>query len=392
MVIPGTASSSVSPFHRVEDPRRLQALIDAMLLIEADLDLPMVLRKIVESAVELAGARYGALGVVDESGTGLAEFVTVGVDGDTIAAIGSPPEGKGVLGLLVRDPHPIRLADISHHPDAAGFPPGHPPMRSFLGVPISAGGELYGNLYLCDKQGQAEFNQEDEDVIGTLGLAAGLVVDKARLVARLRELTLSEERERIARNLHDTVIQRLFAVGLSLQSSLRLVEQPEAQERISLAVEDLDETIRQIRTTIFAISRSKRRSGQGLRAQVLDLLDEAAGRLGLEVKVTLDGPMDTAVGEACAEHLLLALREAVSNVVRHAGASTIDVRIVVDPPSDLRMTVYDDGVGIDPAALGGPGRGLANLGERARLLGGACSVARRPGGGTELAWEIRRLS
>jgi signal transduction histidine kinase len=361
-----------------------------MLLVEQDLELTEVLHNFVQRAVDLAGARYGALGVLDPGRSGLAEFVTVGVTAEVISAIGRLPEGNGILGLLIEDPRPLRLADVSEHEASVGFPPGHPPMRSFLGIPILVGGEAFGSLYLCDKRGAQEFTEVDEDMVSALALAAGLAIDKARLHARMRELTLSEERERIARNLHDTVIQRLFAVGLALQSATRLLGRPEARDRLQSSIDDLDETIRQIRTTIFAISRPRRATDGGLRSEILDLTDEAAGRLGLEVRVDFDGPIDSSVNLEIAEHLLVTLREAISNVVRHARASTVGVDVRVEEDS-LVLHVIDDGVGIDPAVAAAGGRGLANLAERAKLLGGSFGVGRGPQGGTELTWHVKLL-
>jgi signal transduction histidine kinase len=377
------------PFRRVQDAARLQALIEAILLIEQDFELPEVLHSFLQKAVELAEARYGALGVLDAGHTGLSEFVTVGVSEGVRAAIGHEPQGKGVLGVLIQDPQALRLADLGKHEASVGFPPGHPPMRSFLGVPIMVRGEVYGSLYLCEKQG-GEFTEIDEDVVSALALAAGLAIDKARLYARIRELTLSEERERIARNLHDTVIQRLFAVGLSLQSATRQLGRPEAQDRLQSSIDDLDETIRQIRTTIFAISRSRRVSEGGLRSEILDLTDEAAGRLGLDVRVDFDGPIDSSVNDETAEHLLVTIREAISNVVRHARASSVEVDVKVDDGS-LLLRVVDDGVGIDGASASGGGRGLANLAERAKLLGGGFDVRLGREGGTELTWHVKLL-
>jgi signal transduction histidine kinase len=384
------ATLSVVPFHRVRDPDRLHALIEAMLLIEAETDLTSVLTDIVKVAVTLAGARYGALGVLDERGTGLADFVTVGLDSGERARIGALPEGRGILGLIIRHPEPLRLADLSEHPDSVGFPPNHPPMRSFLGVPVRVRGDVYGNLYLCDKKGAAEFTEEDADVVSALGMAAGLVIDKARLHARLRELTLAEERERMARNLHDTVIQRLFAVGLGLQGMARLVSTDEGRQRTEELIDELDATVRQIRTTIFAISRARRTaSSAGLRREILDVVDEAAGRLGLDVGIDFEGPIDTAVGPTTGEHLLFSLREALSNVVRHARASHAEVQVVVSPDG-LELRVADDGVGVTPGDAGS-GRGLANLKERAKLLGGLCEIRSRLDGGSELLWSVREL-
>jgi signal transduction histidine kinase len=384
--------SKLVPFRRIKDPERLQALIEAMLLIEADVDLPGVLRDIIQAAADLVGAHYGALGVLDETHTGLADFITVGVDAEARAQIGELPEGRGILGVLIRDPVPLRLTDLADHPNSVGFPPGHPPMRSFLGVPVLVRGDLYGNLYLCDKHDGAEFTDEDEDVVLALGTAAGLVIDKARLHARLRELTLAEERERMARNLHDTVIQRLFAIGLGLQGTARLIPSEDGKARVEELIDELDVTVRQIRTTIFAISRSHRSaSNQGLRREILDVIDEATGRLGLDVRIDFEGPIDTAVGETTAEHLLFSLREAISNVVRHAGASHADVEVEVNVgPDALVLRVADNGVGVTEGARS-LGRGLVNLGERAQLLGGSCRIRRRAEGGSELEWSIREL-
>jgi len=378
------------PFRKVLDPERLQALIEAMLLVDQDLELPELLRRVVQTAVDLVGARYGALGVLDAQRTGLSEFVTVGMDEEAVTAIGTLPQGKGILGQLIEDPRPLRLEDLHEHDASVGFPPGHPPMNTFLGVPVLVRGEVFGNLYLSEKVGAEEFSEVDENVVSALALTAGLAIDKARLYARMRELTLTEERERIARNLHDTVIQRLFAVGLALQGAARLLDRPEALERLQDSIDDLDETIRQIRTTIFAISRPRGVAGGGLRSDILEVTDEAAGRLGLEVHVDFDGPIDSAVGVETADHLLVTIREAISNVVRHARASSVEVDLMVEGDS-LVLRVADDGVGIDPSAAASGGRGLANLSERAKLLGGRCDVTPRPEGGTELAWHVKLL-
>jgi len=380
------------PFHRVHDPERLQALIGAMLLIDADVELSDVLTTIVETAVELSRARYGALGVLDDSGIALARFITVGIDDEQRRSIGALPSGQGILGLLIGEPQTLRLRNLSEHPASVGFPPHHPPMRSFLGVPIQVRGDLFGNLYLCDKQDAAEFSDEDEGVLEALSVAAGLSIDKARLHDRLRELTLTEERERMARNLHDTVIQRLFAVGLSLQSATRYANHDDITARMQEAIDDLDATVRQIRTTIFAISRPRTDSGQGaLRAEILDLVDEAATKLGLRTRVDFEGPIDAAVGPQAAEHLLYSLREALTNVVRHAQATSAEVQIRV-VSDELVLTVRDDGVGLKNGRGRAGGRGLNNLAERAKLLGGSCEVVDHEGGGTELVWRAKRFS
>lgn len=372
------------PYHHVSDPRKLQALLDAVLVIESDLDLVSLLHRIVEATVELVDARYGALGVLDSSGTGLAEFVHVGMEPGAVEAIGHLPEGLGILGLLVVDPRPIRLADLSEHPASVGFPAGHPPMRSFLGVPVRVRGQVYGNLYLTDKAGGEEFDDEDEALVLALASAAGIAIDNARLHARVRELTLSEDRERIARDLHDTVIQRIFAVALSLQAATGAARDPDLAERLRTAVADLDETIRQIRTTIFALEPPPAARG-GLRTQVLELCSEATRSLGFDPEVRFSGPVDLAASHVETE-VLAALREALSNVARHARASRAEVTLAASA-GELRLEVVDDGVGPNRSASTA-GKGLLNMAERAEALNGSFALSARPEGGTRIEWRV----
>jgi signal transduction histidine kinase len=372
------------PYHRIGDPDQLQALLDAVLLIETDVELPAVLRHIVEVACSLVDARYGALGVIDESGTSLSEFVTVGFAQETIDEIGHLPEGAGILGLLILDPNPIRLADLSHHPDSAGFPAGHPPMRSFLGVPVKVGDRVFGNLYLTEKQGAAEFSEADKELIGALASAAGIAVENARLHVRVRSLTVAADRERIARDLHDTVIQRLFATGLTLQSSLPLIENPEVVARIETAISDLDDTIRQVRTTIFGLEPPAT-TERGVRARVLEICAEASRSLGFEPEVRFIGPIEGRVPDRTAIELLATLREVLSNVARHARASQAEIEVSVR--HDLHLRVLDDGIGMDTSHQS-TGKGLANMGQRAEALGGTCQLLGRGGGGTEVSWRV----
>ena len=202
-------------------PRSLRELLDAVLALGSDLDLPSMLRRIIEGAVGLVDARYGALGVLDDAGTRLEQFITVGIDDVTHGLIGDLPVGHGILGLLIVDAKPLRLPDLREHPDSFGFPPHHPPMRSFLGVPIRVRDQVFGNLYLTDKTTAEVFSDVDEELMVGLAAAAGVAIENARLHARVQEFALVEDRERIARDLHDTVIQRLFATGLSLQRTAR---------------------------------------------------------------------------------------------------------------------------------------------------------------------------
>lgn len=367
-------------------PRRLRQLLDAVLAVGSDLDLPAILHRIVESAAALVDARYGALGVLDESGSKLVEFHTVGLDDENRRAIGALPEGHGVLGLLIVDPKPLRLPDLREHPDSYGFPPNHPTMSSFLGVPIKVREKVFGNLYLTDKTTGEVFTDVDEEMVAALAVAAGIAIDNARLHDRLGGIALIEDRERIARDLHDTVIQRLFAVGLSLQGTQRLVDRPEAAARIEETIEELDLTVKHIRTAIFGLERASAAASGGVREQILALVREAAGPLGFEARVLFDGPLDTMVHEIVAAELIATLREALANVARHARATRVDIEACYDDEQIL-LRVIDDGVGV-PVLRAVDGHGLRNMAARAERLGGSFEVESGDRGGTALEWRV----
>jgi signal transduction histidine kinase len=376
----------LSPLSKVNDPDRLRDLLEAVLGISSDLSLPRVLRRIVEAAVQVIGAKYGALGVLAEGGHGLSEFVNVGISNEDARAIGHLPEGHGILGLLIVDPRPLRLPDLNSHPDSYGFPPHHPPMRSFLGVPILLRHQVFGNLYLTEKITTAEFSDDDEALAVALAGAAGVAIENARLHNQVQNLSLVQDRERIAADLHDTVIQRIFATGLALQATLRSVTNPDVAQRIEMAVSDLDETIRQIRSTIFAL-HAPRVAGRGLREEILALATESAASLGFEPHLALDGPIDTMVDLEVAGHLLAVLREALSNVVRHAQASRVDVTVKV-ANGLITAEVRDNGVGPDIGARPG-GQGLTNLAQRAADLGGdTYLMPAADGRGSVLSWQV----
>ena len=373
-------------------PRSLRRLLDAVMTVGTDLDLPAMLRRIVEAAVDLVDASYGALGVLDESRSRLAQFITVGLDDETYKAIGHLPEGHGILGLLIVEAEPIRLPDLSEHPDSAGFPPNHPPMKSFLGVPIRVRDEVFGNLYLTDKSTAEVFTDIDVELVVGLAAAAGIAIENARLHARVQELALVEDRERIARDLHDTVIQRLFATGLALQSTVRVVRSDPAMagQRIEMAVDDLDLTVKYIRTAIFGLEGS-RAAQSGARRQVLDVVDDATASLGFEPRVLIDGPLDTAIDDGLVKDLLAVLREALSNVARHAQASRATVDVIVNDDTVV-LKVTDNGVGppAGDAAEPNGGLGLANMSTRAERHGGTFELAAAEGGGTVLEWCAQR--
>lgn len=375
-------SGSVS-FHEIVDPRRLHALIEAMLLIEVEAPLPDILTQITRMSAELVDAPFGALGVLHRDGTRLAEFITVGVSDEERDAMGPSPTGHGVLGQTIRARRPVRVDDLRGD-DNSNLPPGHPPMHAFLGVPIvTRDGHVWGNLYVTTGDPGRSFSEDDERLLEAFGRAAGIVIDQANLRRTLRDLTVAEERERLARDLHDTVIQRLFGVGLSLQLALPQSEGDVAR-RIDSALEELDSTIQEIRTTIFEIDRDAT-SGATLRQRAGALVAEVDQRLGLRAGFEMNSAVSGAVSEHVADQSVLALREILSNVVRHAQASDVSVHVGLDD-EDLVITVSDNGVGF--TLEGGPGRGLRNLRTRAQDLGGECRVESAENYGTLVTWRV----
>ncbi len=373
------------PYRRVTDPVRLQQLLEAVLVIERDLDLDVALRHIVEQACWVTGARYGALGVIEPGTKRLSQFITVGIDPEIRSKIGHLPTGEGVLGVLIDDPQPIRLRNIADHPKSVGFPANHPAMGTFLGVPIQIRDEVFGNLYLANKTDADEFTREDSDILQALAVAAAIVIENARLHARVGELDVAADRVRIAHDLHDNVIQRLFATGLSLQSAAQMASVPEIQQAIQDAVENLDDTIRQVRTAIFALEPipARRRS---VRARILELAAESVRSLGFEPTVTVAGPIDSEVPEYVATNVLAVMREGLTNIARHAHASHVEINVTVEDHT-LRLVIKDDGIGIRASA--GPARlGLANMRERAEALGGTLSVSDAKPSGTEVRFEV----
>jgi signal transduction histidine kinase len=528
---------------------RVNALFEAVMAVGTNLDIEVVLRGIVEAAVTLVDARYGAMGVVGEGGR-LAEFIPVGLTEDEIRRIHHWPEGRGLLGALITDPKPLRIADLGRHELSSGFPQGHPPMTSFLGAPIRIRDEVYGNLYLTEKRNGGQFDEEDEAVLVALAAAAGVAIENARLydearrqqrwlaasaevtsallsgrdvsdaleLITQRSLAMSgadlvalalptsdrrqlhiehaagdgaekalglvlpaegsasglvlatggrltvdafsedqrvaavarehmslgpavlvplgapgnvrgvltagrrpgamplapaatdmlatfaiqagialelaehrsqaervavfEDRDRIARDLHDLVIQRLYATGMSLQGTVGLISAPEVAARVNVAVDALDETIREIRSSIFALQARHDVKPPSLRNRVLGVAEEMTGALGFPPTLRLSGPLDDVPAEV-SDQVLFALREALSNAARHSGASTVDVQVSAGP--ELSLTVRDNGSGIKDL---GRRSGLANLEQRARKLGGSLRIGSAPSGGTELDWRV----
>ncbi|HUR77015.1 MAG TPA: GAF domain-containing sensor histidine kinase [Acidimicrobiales bacterium] len=365
----------------------LRELVDAIVAVGSDLDLSAMLKRLVTVATELVGAQYGALGVLDPGGTRLEDLISVGVDDEMHRLIGDLPEGKGVLGVLIVDAQPIRLPDIEKHADSYGFPSDHPPMKSFLGVPIRVRGAVFGNLYLTNKIAADAFTEVDEELSVGLAAAAGVAIENARLHNRVQELAVVEDRERIARDLHDTVIQRLFATGLSLQATARTARSDPASAavRIDAAVDDLDITIKHIRSAIFALESSRGGGADLLHNRVLATIEEFTSGIELEPFVLLDGPIDTGVPDEIAEEMMAVLREALSNAARHSGATRVTVEVSVGDL--LTVRVIDNGKGLqgEPRA---DGHGLRNMAARAGRHGGSLELAPAEDGGFVVEWSV----
>ena len=287
--------------------------------------------------------------------------------------------------MLVSDPRPIRIRVIADHPASTGFPPGHPAMTSFLGTPIRVGDRVYGNLYLTDKIGADEFTRDDEVVIEALAVAAGIAVENARLHQRAGEVAVYEDRDRLARDLHDGVIQRLFAIGLSLQGLAATPAGRPVSPALDAAIADIDETIRQVRATIFELGGAG--NGRGIRAHVLALAEELQPVVGFDVPVEFTGAVDTAVTDSVADQLLPTLREALTNIGRHAGASRARIRLSM-VGRYCRMEVSDNGKGFADARATDGGMGLLNMRHRAEGLGGTFEVTHPAQGGTTVVWQV----
>jgi signal transduction histidine kinase len=363
--------------HRLT-PERIAGLVEGAASVAGQVELSALLRSTVEIAIELTGARYGALGVVGEHG-GVIDFVHGGMPDDEAAAIGHPPKGGGLLGTITRAGRTIRVEDIAGHPDSVGFPANHPPMKSFLGVPVKVGERVFGNLYLTEKAGG--FSEEDEILVEFLAVTAGSAISTLRLQDRLRRAALLEDRERIARDLHDSIIQDLFAVGLAIQSSIAQVERDPETVRRSLdhAVEQLDGTIGSLRRYIFDL-----RPPVWARPSLSQRLAEMVGSLTgpYEVRVDLDVACPpNLVPDDVAEELLATVKEALSNALRHAAARSIEIRVGCGQ-SQAVVSVSDDGTGFEPANSGDGGMGLTNMAGRVAAIGGSFRIESSPGNGT----------
>jgi signal transduction histidine kinase len=367
-----------------------EALVEATRAIAESLDVEAVLRLIVESVRNLVHAEYAALGIVDSAGH-IERFITVGVDPKVRAMIGSPPRGHGLLGLIVREGRSYRIPDIGQHPDSYGFPANHPQMSSFLGVPVVTEGRSIGNLYLTNKRDAGEFTETDQLLVEMFALRAGIAIENARLHEKVQRLAIVEERERIARDLHDGVIQAIYGVALSLEDvpQIMATEPDEASARVDRAIDSLNMTIREIRNFILGL-RSELLHGADLLAGLATLANEfgATGPAEIELDLAIDPEVAAAIPTGHRVQLLQMAREALSNATRHARARR--TRIVMRAEEGmLLLRVEDDGVGFDPMAVRSAGHlGLDNLHERAAAFGGSVSIDSTLGTGTTLSIRV----
>lgn len=373
------------------DRSRDKMLIEAGLALASELDLDSVLQRIVEIAAELADARYCALSVLDASGTRIERFITHGVSDEERAAIGDLPVGHGILGLLIEERRAIRLADISSDPRSYGFPPNHPAMHSLLGAPVVALGKVFGNIYLTEKQGGDLFTQDDEEALIALASHAGVAIDNARLYEtatraeqELRRMEMVEERERIAKELHDGVIQSLFAVGLGLQNTAALVGDTRLADRIQQYVTEIDRVIGDVRSYIFGLRPSVLMPGN-LMNTIEQLAHEMQERTGVTVVTEVDNTLEAELS-GVAGQIAHIVREALSNIGRHAEAATCRITIRREGENAV-VEVDDDGQGFD-IEQAHRGMGMGNLAERAASIHGALNVESEPGHGTLIRLNI----
>ena len=384
---------ALAPMQPPDSPatRQLIALDQAVRGISGVLDADRVLQLIADRVRDLVQAQYAAIGIVDRDGA-IERFITCGISDEDRARIGDLPHGRGLLGLIIRESRTYRIPDIATHPERYGFPPHHPEMHSFLGMPITASGAVVGRLYLTNKLGAAEFSEGDQSLVEMFALHAGIAIENARLHDQVRRLAIVDERDRISRDLHDSVIQAIYAQTLALDDVPELITEdaPEAGRRVDEAIDALHAVIRDIRNFIFGLRPVLLESGSlvdGLR----HLATELHRNGGVEVSVSM--PDDDSEAEMPIEvvaELLAVTREALSNVARHASATHASVTLT-KAGDELRLELADDGRGFRSEQSANQGHhGLANMRTRSDALGGTFEVVSSPNGGTRIIISMPR--
>lgn len=365
--------------------RQTAGLVEAGLALASELDLDALLQRIADLAREVVGARYAAVGVVGEDGL-LLRFVYSGIDEVTADLIGDLPHGRGLLGVLLEGGRPMRMQEISDHPESYGFPANHPPMHTFLGVPIVVRERVFGRLYLTEKQGGPEFTKDDERIAMTLAAQAGVAIENANLLEEVRargeELAVLEERDRISKELHDGVIQSIYSVGLSLQGAMSVIERdPQAtKKRIDEAIGTLDNVVRDVRSYIFAL-QPKSVEEQGLRRAIEEFVNDLEVNTLVETTVQLSDEALDRIPEAQKGDFIQITREILSNIARHAQAHEVIVACTLRDGSAVVLTIEDDGVGFDPETVS-RGQGLSNMEKRADGMRALLHISERQPKGT----------
>ncbi|RME41277.1 MAG: PAS domain S-box protein, partial [Caldilineae bacterium] len=367
---------------------QLRALNRAVSAITAELSLEQVLRQIVETARSLIQTRYAALGVHDGK-EHFSRFITAGISDEMHLKIGPAPIGRGLLGPLIREGKAVLVNDIASHPQAVGFPEHHPHMRSLLGVPIVAKGKLIGALYLADKEDGSDFTPSDRELLEQLALHAATAIENARLYEQTQRLAILEERERFARDLHDGIIQSIYAVGLALdQAKTDIAAGGEAaRQQIDLSLKSLARVIQDLRNYIFDL-RPQALKHHGLKARLEGLIAEVRANTPLPISVEISPNLNAYLHEWQANHLFHICHEALSNAVRHARPGHITVHLTARDRM-VTLSVEDDGIGFHPPATIRPGhRGLSNIQSRVAKLGATLTIDSAPGQGTRLTVQL----
>ena len=374
--------------------RQLNALDQAVRGISGVLDVDLVLQLIVDRVRELADAQYAALGIVDDTGS-IERFITSGLDDEERARIGDLPHGRGLLGLIIREDRTYRIPEISVHPERYGFPPNHPEMHSFLGMPITSRGETVGLLYLTNKIDAGQFSADDQALVEMFALHAGIAIENTRLLHQVKRLAVVDERDRISRDLHDSVIQSIYAQTLALDDVPELMSEDaaEASRRVDGAIDALHAVIRDIRNFIFGLRPVLLESGdlaEGLEHLAAEL--RRNGGVEVHVSVSDDAALLPQLPMEHIAELLAITREGLSNIARHAAASRADVNLALADGA-LQLELADDGRGFDAERATEEGHhGLGNMHARVNRLGGTLTVASSADSGTRIIVSIPQSS
>jgi two-component system, NarL family, sensor histidine kinase DevS len=366
----------------------IRGLVEAGIALTSELSLDGILQKLVDVARQQVGSRYAAISVLDENGE-IEEFVTSGVTEEQRAKIGHIPYGRGLLGVLLREGTSLRLADMTKDPRSGGFPPNHPPMKSLLGVPVISRGTIIGNLYLTDKQQGEAFDQRDEEVVRLLATQAAAAIETRRLREQLESLARLHERERIAMDLHDGVIQTVYAVALHLEDAADLVSQSPEEVRpvLDQSIDNLHQVIKDIRSYIFDLRAQVSEVGD-LPGAIRELAEALRVNTLTDVRVEIDDRVSEMLEHDQALGLFHIAQEALNNVSKHSQATAVSVTLTASKMAVV-LQIEDNGAGFDPGNSSGAERhGLRNIRDRARGMGAKLSIDSKPGRGTRVGIEL----